>query len=149
MTTMSEFQERHYLVTVGATVGFPALTSVAIEPAFWAILRKRGFTSLRLQCGPDVQWASKQVSLRSGDVPDGFKVDVFERRSNLMKEEMVLCKAAEGRRRGLIISHAGKLLSAHLWRLSCMLIHIYQELEVFWMPGKLVFLLLWFRMMPF
>jgi beta-1,4-N-acetylglucosaminyltransferase len=100
--------ERHCLVTVGATVGFQTLTSIALTPTFWNVLHKRGFTSLRLQCGPDQAWASEQLSRRSKDLPQGFHVEVFDLRKNLMKEEMVLCKEAEGRKQGLIVSHAGK-----------------------------------------
>jgi beta-1,4-N-acetylglucosaminyltransferase len=95
-------------------VGFQALTASVLDVAFWSVLQKRGFTSLRIQCGPDIAWASKQLDAQSNDVPSGFNVDVFERTSNLMKDEMVLCKAADGRKQGLVISHAGSSPAATL-----------------------------------
>lgn len=109
MTASAESLERHCLVTVGATVGFRALTSSVLDPAFWAVLQERGFTSLRIQCGPEIAWASQQLAAQSDSIPSGFKVDVFERTSNLMKDEMVLCKPGSGRKQGLVISHAGQL----------------------------------------
>ncbi|KAK0385066.1 hypothetical protein NLU13_7544 [Sarocladium strictum] len=122
MTRTSNSRERTCLVTVGATVGFPALTNVVLEPAFWSVLQKRGFTSLRLQCGPDIESASQKVSLHSADLPKGFRVDVFERRKNLMKEEMVLCKEAPGQKQGLIISHAGTGSILDAWKVGVPLI---------------------------
>ena len=113
--------ERVCLVTVGATVGFPSLTSVVLQPAFWKVLKSHGFTSLRVQCGPDIESASKDFTTRPDDVPKAFDVEVFERRRNLMKEEMVLCKAAEGRSQGLIISHAGQYAWIHAARKGSLL----------------------------
>lgn len=100
--------ERVCLVTVGATVGFPSLIAIVLSPAFWAFLVEKGFTSLRVQCGPDIARASKHLERSRDLTPGGLSVDVFESRRNLMKEEMVLCKARQGeRRQGLVISHAG------------------------------------------
>lgn len=102
--------ERTCLVTVGATVGFKALTDTVLDPAFWTFLSSKSFTALRVQCGPDVDWASARVSARQDEFPKGFSVEVFETRKNLMMEEMALCKAGgEGARvAGIIIAHAGR-----------------------------------------
>lgn len=103
--------ERYCLVTVGATVGFKTLTESVLQPSFWAFLSSQGFTELRIQCGPDLPWASKKLDSLADEVPSGLSVVVFDVRKNLMKEEMILCKPIEGkRRRGLVISHAGWFL---------------------------------------
>lgn len=108
MATDSSTLDRHCLVTVGATVGFEELTKEALHPGFWQYLQSRGFTVLRIQCGPDIMWASTKLSSLKDEVPTGLTVDVFEISKNLMKEEMVLCKAVESERaQGLVISHAG------------------------------------------
>lgn len=100
--------QRHCLVTVGATVGFPELTKTVLHPEFWKHLQSKGFTSLRVQCGPDTDWASSQLQSESQNIPSGMNVEVFESSKNLMKEEMTLCKAVPGKATlGLVISHAG------------------------------------------
>ncbi len=102
--------ERTCLVTVGATVGFKSLTDTVLDPDFWGFLSSKGFTALRVQCGPDIDWASARVSARQDELPKRFAVEVFETRKNLMMEEMALCKpAGEGARvAGVIIAHAGE-----------------------------------------
>lgn len=108
MTAPSKSLERTCLVTVGATVGFRELTAAVLQPTFWHFLRSKGFTALRVQCGPDIPWATAILEESRSDVPKGLDVDVFEVRRNLMSEEMMLCKAVSGQRRqGLVISHAG------------------------------------------
>lgn len=102
--------DRHCLVTVGATTSFPDLTNVALRPEFWTDLRFRGFTELRIQCGPDLPRATAELDAKQEQVPVGLAVSVFDVRKNLMEEEMTLCKPSPGqRRRGLVISHAGEL----------------------------------------
>jgi beta-1,4-N-acetylglucosaminyltransferase len=101
--------ERHCLVTVGATVGFKQLTEQVLEAAFWQFLSSEGFTSLRIQCGPDISWAKARLASLQEDVPDGLKIDAFDSTKNLMRDEMMLCKASSGTcSTGLVISHAGK-----------------------------------------
>ncbi|KAM0254961.1 hypothetical protein ACHAQJ_006269 [Trichoderma viride] len=90
--------QRHCLVTVGATVGFKQLTEQVLEPAFWRFLSSESFTSLRIQCGPDIDWAMARLASLKEDVPEGLKVDVFESTKNLMRDEMMLCKASSGSR---------------------------------------------------
>lgn len=108
MTATSKPLERCCLVTVGATVGFKELTEAVLQPPFWKYLQTEGFTSLRIQCGPDIPWASTSISELKDEVPSGLEIEVFDVRKNLMSEEMMLCKAVAGRRRlGLVISHAG------------------------------------------
>lgn len=100
--------KRNCLVTVGATVGFEELTKEVLRPAFWDYLRSQGFTSLRIQCGPDITWASAELSSHADGVPSGMTVDILGVSKNLMKEEMTLCKPIKGQRHlGLVISHAG------------------------------------------
>lgn len=101
--------EQFCLVTVGATVGFKTLIEEVIHPEFWLFLRSKGFTHLRIQCGPDVPWASLRLASFKDETPKGFEIEVFESSKNLMKEEMTLCQAKNGiRRQGVIISHAGE-----------------------------------------
>lgn len=103
--------QRYCLVTVGATVGFKKLTEQVLQPAFWRFLSSEGFTSLRIQCGPDIAWATTLLNNHNADIPEGLRVDVFEATKNLMKDEMLLCRAESGlRSTGLVISHAGKFL---------------------------------------
>merc|ERR1712000_769043 len=111
--------EKHCLVTVGATVGFPNLTRAALEPSFWGHLASRGFTSLRIQCGPDIDWATSDLDSKRSQVPQQLNVDVFKLSKNLMREEMTLCKPVEGKRGvGLIISHAGTGTILDAWKLA-------------------------------
>ncbi|OAQ61951.1 glycosyltransferase family 1 protein [Pochonia chlamydosporia 170] len=108
MTTDSSILDRYCLVTVGATVGFEELTKQVLQPAFWQFLSSKGFTELHIQCGPDISWASAIFSDQKGKLPQGFQIDVFDVKNNLMKDEMVLCQARAGERaEGLVISHAG------------------------------------------
>ncbi|KAK1246677.1 hypothetical protein MKX08_000479 [Trichoderma sp. CBMAI-0020] len=83
--------QRYCLVTVGATVGFKALTEQVLLPAFWRFLTSEGFTSLRIQCGPDISWATTLLDNHNADIPEGLTVNVFETTKNLMKDEMLLC----------------------------------------------------------
>jgi beta-1,4-N-acetylglucosaminyltransferase len=116
---------RNCLVTVGATVGFRALTEVVLQPSFWAFLKSEAFTGLRIQCGPDAQWAQERLKGLEKEVPNGFSICVFESRNNLRTEEMILCKAnGRFRAEGLVISHAGTGTILDAWRLGVPLIVI-------------------------
>ncbi|KAI6784454.1 uncharacterized protein J7T54_006499 [Emericellopsis cladophorae] len=66
--------EKNCLVTVGATVGFPDLTRAALEPAFWGHLASRGFTSLRIQCGPDIDWATSDLASKRHLSKEGYAI---------------------------------------------------------------------------
>lgn len=102
--------ERICLVTVGATAGFKKLVDTVLLPSFWQYIASQGFTQLHIQCGPDVAWASKQLTLVKNDIPSELTIDIFDVKKNLMKEEMTLCKDVAGKRQlGLVISHAGML----------------------------------------
>lgn len=108
MSAASNSLERNCLVTVGATVGFLELTEAVLQPAFWRFLRSKGFTALRVQCGPDIAWANAKLSELADEVPPGLDVDIFDVTRNLMQDEMTLCKAVSGKRQqGLVVSHAG------------------------------------------
>lgn len=115
--------DRNCLITVGATVGFAELTKAALDPLFWDYLRSSGFTSLRIQCGPDIGWASLLLARQKDEVPSGLQIDIFDTSSNLMREEMTLCKAVEGKRAlGIVISHAGTGTILDAWKLGLPLI---------------------------
>lgn len=112
MTATSKTLARNCLVTVGATVGFEQLTRTVLEPSFWHYLRTLGFTELRIQCGPDIEWAAASLAERMANAPSGLSVVAFGVRKNLMTEEMTLCKPLSGKRyQGLVISHAGSYTS--------------------------------------
>ncbi|KAF5543507.1 beta-1,4-n-acetylglucosaminyltransferase [Fusarium napiforme] len=115
--------DRVCLVTVGATTGFGKLVESVLQPSFWQYLHSQSFTHLRVQCGPDLAWASKQLTDRKGDIPSGLCIDLFASRKNLMKEEMSLCKDADGKRQlGLVISHAGTGTILDAWKMGLPLI---------------------------
>ncbi|KAK7220607.1 hypothetical protein V2G26_008610 [Clonostachys chloroleuca] len=119
MTASSKQLERCCLATVGATVGFPKLTNTVLEEKFWEHIRAQGFTSLRIQCGPDLPWASEYLSSHKDQIPPGLKVEVFGLSKNLMLEEMTLCKAVAGKsHQGLVISHAGTGTILDAWKLG-------------------------------
>jgi beta-1,4-N-acetylglucosaminyltransferase len=108
MAATTDPSEQFCLVTVGATVGFKSLVQEVIHPEFWNFLRSKGFTHLRIQCGPDIPWAAMRLASFQHESPKGLEVQVFETSKNLMKEEMTLCQSKPGaRRQGIIISHAG------------------------------------------
>ncbi|KAG5666013.1 hypothetical protein KAF25_010138 [Fusarium avenaceum] len=88
--------ERVCLVTVGATAGFKKLVGTVLLPSFWHYIASQGFTQLHIQCGPDVAWASKQLSLVKNDIPSELTIDIFDVKKNLMREEMTLCKDVAG-----------------------------------------------------
>lgn len=141
--------QRYCLVTVGATVGFKKLTEQVLLPAFWQFLSSEGFTSLRIQCGPDISWATVLLDSHNADIPEGLRVGVFGATKNLMKDEMLLCRAESGlRSTGLVISHAGRS-RFHLSKdiqskqtnepLLVLTIITHQEPGQFLMPGKSAF----------
>jgi beta-1,4-N-acetylglucosaminyltransferase len=119
MADFSRSEQQYCLVTVGATVGFKTLVDGVLHPTFWEFLRSKGFTNLRIQCGPDIPWASRKLSSLQGEIPEGFDVHVFELSRSLMKEEMILCQARQGvRSQGVIISHAGTGTILDAWKLG-------------------------------
>ncbi|KPM46246.1 hypothetical protein AK830_g381 [Neonectria ditissima] len=115
--------DRYCLTTVGATVGFKELTAAVLQPSFWKFLSSEGFTELHVQCGPDLPWAAVELASREDEVPAGLSISIFDVRKNLMKEEMSLCKALDGKRRqGLVISHAGTGTILDAWKLGLPLV---------------------------
>lgn len=119
-------------------MGFPKLTNTVLEEKFWEHIRAQGFTSLRIQCGPDLPWASEYLSSHKDQIPPGLKVEVFGLSKNLMLEEMTLCKAVAGKsHQGLVISHAGTPYEAWLDDVHFLLIKFNQELGRSSMPGNL------------
>lgn len=104
---MSPKQERHCLVTVGATAGFKSLIETVLLPGFWKHLASEGFTSLHIQCGPDQPFAVATIKSMEKDIPAGLTIKSFELCKDLLNEEMKLCKPGTNRKQGLIISHAG------------------------------------------
>lgn len=108
MPKNSRSLERFCLVTVGATVGFKELTESVLEPGFWEFLKAQNFTHLHIQCGPDIPWAGAKLATLTEEAPTNLVIEIFDVRKNLMKEEMILCKALNNQREeGLVISHAG------------------------------------------
>ncbi|RDA90206.1 hypothetical protein CP533_0471 [Ophiocordyceps camponoti-saundersi (nom. inval.)] len=115
--------ERHCLVTVGATVGFRALLEPVLEPSFWLFLKAESFTTLHIQAGPDARWASSRVAALRHEMPSGFDVQVFDLTADLMRDQMLRCKARDKvRERGLVISHAGTGTILDAWKVAVPLI---------------------------
>ncbi|KAF4970797.1 hypothetical protein FSARC_2232 [Fusarium sarcochroum] len=119
MDTDATSLDRICLVTVGATTGFKKLTESVLHPTFWQYISSQGFTELHVQCGPDVAWASSKLALRKEEAPSNLVIEIFDVKKNLMKEEMLLCKAVDGKRNlGLVISHAGTGTILDAWKLG-------------------------------
>ncbi|RCI08373.1 hypothetical protein L249_8835 [Ophiocordyceps polyrhachis-furcata BCC 54312] len=115
--------ERHCLVTVGATVGFRALLEAVLEPSFWLFLKAESFTTLHIQAGPDARWANSRVAAVRHEMPPGFDVEVFDLTADLMRDQMLRCKARDKvRERGLVISHAGTGTILDAWKVAVPLI---------------------------
>ncbi|CEI66850.1 hypothetical protein FVEN_g8503 [Fusarium venenatum] len=111
--------DRVCLVTVGATAGFKTLINSVLSASFWQYITSQGFTELHVQCGPDNISARQQLALLQHQVPSGLTIDIFDVKRNLMKEEMILCKALEGKRQlGLVISHAGTGTILDAWKMG-------------------------------
>ncbi|KAM0233664.1 hypothetical protein ACHAPO_006952 [Fusarium lateritium] len=111
--------DRVCLVTVGATAGFKTLIDSVLSASFWQYITSQGFTELHVQCGPDNISARQQRALLQHEVPSGLTIDIFDVKRNLMKEEMILCKALEGKRQlGLVISHAGTGTILDAWKMG-------------------------------
>ncbi|KAM0344600.1 hypothetical protein ACHAPU_007374 [Fusarium lateritium] len=111
--------DRVCLVTVGATVGFKKLVNSVLLPSFWQYLASQDYDELHIQCGPDISWASKHLATLKDDIPPSLNIDIFDVKKNLMKEEMMLCKDADGKSRlGLVISHAGTGTILDAWKMG-------------------------------
>lgn len=119
MAPSHKSHNKYCLITVGATVGFRDLTASSLDTRFWEALVKRGFTHLRVQCGPDIDWASSRLDSLRSEIPSSLSIEVFEIRKNLLKEEMMLCKGDPAEREpGLVICHAGKFRDATVSQLT-------------------------------
>jgi beta-1,4-N-acetylglucosaminyltransferase len=105
-------RERFCFVTVGATAAFDALVRSVLQPSFLRALAKQGYTNLLIQFGKDGKdlfTGLAEVAGKSGTY--ALKVQGFDLTSKL-RETMRITKGEAGRLEGVVVCHAGTLLSA-------------------------------------
>ncbi|KAF9882375.1 hypothetical protein CkaCkLH20_00411 [Colletotrichum karsti] len=98
--------QRHCLVTVGATARFTQLLTEVLDPTCLDFLVGDGYTNLTLQCGKDYEHFSRNVLPGLVSSYPSLEITAFEFVDDLTVE-MVKCRAAEDRRAGAVICHAG------------------------------------------
>lgn len=99
-------------VTVGATAPFLGLLVSIFSPDFMEALSQAGYTHLLIQYGQDGQmYYGNFLTLYPPGSPGlhGIEIDGFDFNPAGLKQEMRMAQLneREGRRGGLIISHAG------------------------------------------
>lgn len=116
-------------VTVGATAGFRSLLNEITTAGFLDCLAKHGYTSLNIQCGPDLTTVESRIASLSDDEKRGISVRCFHY-TDEMTTHIVNCRGQDGvRLAGCVIAHGGKFCSRlELVRLSSVLITSYLTL---------------------
>jgi beta-1,4-N-acetylglucosaminyltransferase len=100
-------------VTVGATAGFRSLLDEVSTAGFFDCLAKHGYTSLHIQCGPDLAAVEGRIASLSDEEKRGISVRCFHY-TDEMTAHIVNCRGqANVRLAGCVISHGGKF-SSHL-----------------------------------
>jgi UDP-N-acetylglucosamine transferase subunit ALG13 len=103
-------------VTVGATASFEALVRAIYQPHFLHALAEHGYTDLTIQCGKGGKELCDMLLAEAKDHgPYGIGVATFEFTQNMM-QEMRVAKAEGGREEGVVLCHAGTLISMKSWR---------------------------------
>ncbi|KAK4142089.1 glycosyltransferase [Dichotomopilus funicola] len=98
---------RRCFVTIGATAGFRSLVEEVSTPAFLACLAAHEFTSLEVQCGPDLAFFEQRVASLSDEEMCGVLVHAFDYTGD-MHAHILLCRGEAGARpAGCVISHGG------------------------------------------
>lgn len=94
-------------VTVGATAGFRSLLNEITTAGFLDCLAKHGYTSLNIQCGPDLTTVESRIASLSDDEKRGISVRCFHY-TDEMTTHIVNCRGQDGvRLAGCVIAHGG------------------------------------------
>ncbi|KAI0399806.1 glycosyltransferase family 28 C-terminal domain-containing protein [Xylaria palmicola] len=100
---------RTAFVTIGATAGFRSLLQEVVSPKFLATLRSQNFTSLVVQCGPDLGYF-EAIRPSHTQKSHGLDITAFSYAPDL-KEHFARASCGNdhngNRECGVIISHAG------------------------------------------
>jgi beta-1,4-N-acetylglucosaminyltransferase len=99
-------------VTIGATAKFDQLVSAVLSKSFLDALGKENYTLIRIQygkSGPELFNAlvSRAEQENGGKLPHGLMVDGFNISDTSFEQLMRIAKPEEGRREGMVVSHAG------------------------------------------
>jgi len=103
-------------VTIGATAGFDALIRATLSSAFLAVLRRYGYTDLRLQYGKDGRPMIEDFEKRCKtdvEYSRGINVGGLDFKKQGLGAEMRAANGEEGSLEGVVISHAGMCRSPH------------------------------------
>src|SRR5277367_762022 len=110
---------RECFVTVGATASFRILFDSVLTPALVDTLADLGYTHLKIQCGPDLWYAKYKARILEESKESawrGIKLALFDFNKLGLGAEMRGCKGKDGKsREGVVICHAGKLSSLHVY----------------------------------
>lgn len=96
--------EREIFVTIGATATFEDLIRQVGSEEFQQTARELGFTRLTIQCGNSMDFYHE---IKCQEVP-GLKVKTFGFSAPDLGQEMRGTLKGAGRRKGVVISHAGQ-----------------------------------------
>jgi beta-1,4-N-acetylglucosaminyltransferase len=109
--SVSTLPGRRCFVTIGATAGFRSLLEEVLSSKFLESLAAHGFTTMDVQCGPDLKAFEGRLATLSEDERHGICVRSFGYTDD-MESHLLACRGEQGvRPAGVVISHGGKLLS--------------------------------------
>ncbi|KAF2458481.1 hypothetical protein BDY21DRAFT_340368 [Lineolata rhizophorae] len=123
-------------VTVGATAPFDALIeATCANAAFRDVLRRHGFTELVVQYGRGGRGAALVEKARqeerreeggevNGEAGQRLAIDGFALKEDGLDQELRSVKEGEGRRQGVVVSHAGSGTILAALRLGATLIAV-------------------------
>jgi beta-1,4-N-acetylglucosaminyltransferase len=99
--------DRCCFVTVGATAGFRSLLDEVTTVGFFDCLAKHGYTSLHIQCGPDLAAVEGRIASLSDEEKRGISAHCFHYTDD-MTAHIVKCRGQDNLRlAGCVISHGG------------------------------------------
>jgi beta-1,4-N-acetylglucosaminyltransferase len=114
MTEPAGSPSKTCFVTIGATAGFDALLSAALEASFLDSLRDHEYTDLLLQYGNEGVAIFNDFISKSepgSKTRKGIRVNGFAFNDLGLGQEMRTAKGEHGVLEGVVISHAGMLSS--------------------------------------
>ncbi|KAL1835776.1 hypothetical protein VTJ49DRAFT_6087 [Mycothermus thermophilus] len=98
---------RRCFVTVGATAGFWSLLEEVTSSSFLGRLAAHGFTTLDIQCGPDLAGLQERLAAIGAEERHGLQVRSFGYTSDL-EAYLLGCRGVRGARpAGIVVAHAG------------------------------------------